>query len=625
MGRFSLSTVFSAILLLMSTLLPAQTFHVLRSGSNCGTLRLGFEKLANGYMRCDLREERNYLGVDDRSVTCRRHITILVDSAFHILSISGSDYSEEGEFTIKGSGVDGVLYLSRERKGGRVDSRRDVSTAIPDVFLPELAMRAEAPAPDRVFFLHDLSSRDARVRTTEDSLGTIHISVGNESAFGVSRNGEIRAWRMPAVDLAWESEDSPVAGIEPCDIDCGVYWDAGQVTLPTAVENIRSMDIRLTITRDVGARLTPEDLRQNIVDETQTGAAAVRLHLARTRQRHGDATLPIFDDELLDDLKESAMLPVTAESVREHAIAFRTMDRSARIAADRLQRWISTAFVTDRFVPLVAADRLALTPRGTALHAAMLFVTLARATGLPARLVLGMHPEEERWRSTVWTEVWTERWQSIDPATGDFIDDATHVKLLHASDVEELRAQAGRLQGVVRIDIIDVEESDPGAAGELRTGIYDGAYSDRLFKCIVRAPNGWMIERRAMDVQTDVVMAPEAGSDVRFELQLTRNPYPIATQAAFDAKVRALGTVLPDAEIQEKGEIRIGNRKIPYVLYSYSDTRGASAGRRITTADCILTIADRGYLFRFTAPSTDFRKYDGELQDILQSIQLIDK
>jgi hypothetical protein len=602
----------------------AQSYRVLRAGSDCGKLTLSFDRLANGYMQCEMREERRYQGIDDKSVTWRRNLTILVDSALRMLAVNGREYSEAGECIIKGSCVDGVLYLSREEKGGRVSSWREDCAAVPDVFLPELAIRADIPTPELVFFVRDLQSRAAGVRVSDEQDGSLNIVVGDGSEFLVSANGFIETWRIPALELAWESADRRVAGIEPCSIDCGVFWDAGQVTLPTEIGNIRSMEVRLSITREVGARLMPEDLRQSITRDNP-GGASVNLHIARLRQWHGDVTLPILEESTIEYQKESSLLPVTAEVVRDRALLLRAMTRSAGTVAGEIQRWMKARFIEDDFVPVVASDRLVRSPRGTSLHAAMLLVTIARAAGIPARLVLGFHPERGRWRSTVWTELWTGRWQSVDAVNGEFIDDAAHIKLLHTSDVTELREQAGRLRGAVRLDIISMEEIDAGEAGKLKTGIFDGAYSDRAFKCIVRAPQGWMIEQRVKSTQTDVTIAPEAGSEVRFEMQLTTNQHPLATRDVYDAKVMALGIVLAEPRILERGEVRFGDRKVPYVLYSYRDTRAGAGDRRITTADCIFTSAQRGYLFRFTAPSNIFHEYDGILQNILQSVVLFDE
>jgi hypothetical protein len=610
---------------LTGTVSAQQTFHVLRAGSNCGRLTLSYEKLSNGYRQCELREEWRYQDIDDKSTTWRRVLTVLVDSAMQPLSVHGREFSRDNEYRIDGSCVQGTMYLSRQDKHGEVHSHREDCNSVPDIFLPILLTETEIPFPRQVFSTRDLATRSAKVTSSELADGTQQINCDYGGTFVVAPDGGILSWSLPAIGLSYIESSSPVSGIEPCDIDCGVFWDAGQAALPTPVENVRGMTVRLSLTREVGARLIPEDIRQGFASEQPSSGAQVNLQLKRTWQRHGDETLPVRDDELLGYLGESPLLTVTAEGVRDRAAMLRAMDRGIGSIAGQIQQWMGGQFVRDIFVPSVQAQGLVRTPRGNSFHAAILATAIARAAGIPARLVLGVQPEQGRWRSTVWIEIWSGTWVSIDPVTGEFINDPVHIKLLHAENEIELREQAQRLRGALRIDALDVEEMDNSAAGALRTGVINGVYTDRDFRFSLRAPQGWMIERREKGVETELVISPEAGSDVRCEVLLSRYPYPIVTRDAFDAKVRALGVVLVDVEIADKGEIRIGELKAPYVLYSYRDTAPAAGARRITTADCIFTIFDRGYLIRFTAPSEDFRKYDAALQGILQNVVLYDK
>lgn len=622
MPRTHALTIALLVVICSAPIAAQDDYRLLRAGSDCGRVSIAFERLANGYRQCELREERRYTGVDNRSVTWRRTLTVLVDSVLRPVSVTGREFTPAGEFHISGSPADGALYLSRTDARGQVQSWREDGSGVPDLFLPVLVEETDLLLPSRVFFVRDLATRPSRVRleTGEGTPGRIIIDDG--SVIELSDDGHIVSWGYPTLDLLAVDPDLPVAGVEPCDVDAGVFWDAGQVSFPTPAENVRAMDIRLTLTKEVGARLVPTDQRQSFAERQPSEGAQAVLRLTRIRARHGEGLLPVRDDELLPYLAESPMLNVTAESVRDRAATLRAVDRGMASISGEMQRWMDERFVEDDFIPLADAGVLALAPRGSRFHAAILLTALARAAGIPARLVLGLHPEGDRWRSTVWTELHTGAWVSVDPVTGDLIEDALHVKLLHAEDETELREQAQRLRGALRIDVLAVEELVPGEAGALRTGILGGVYTDRDYRCSFKAPEGWKIERRKKATETEITIWPETGSDVRCEILLSRYPYPIATREAFEAKVRALGVVLVDVEVTEKGEIGIGDRKAPYVVYSYRDTRPNATGNRITTADVLFTIMDRGYLIRFTTPSDSFKRHEGELQDILQNIRL---
>lgn len=604
-------------------LLHAQpSYHVLRSGSTCGRLTISFESLENGYHECELREERRYTDIDDQGVTWRRTITVLVDSMLQPVSLSGHEFTRDNEYRITASRMQGTLYVTRQDRRGVVESSREDATGVPDVFLPILVSKTDLLYPEKVFSLRDLVTRRVSPRVTDTLDGRLRIEVGDGSVFLATEAGTILSWTLPALDLAYSEESLPMAGVEPCDIDCGVYWDAGQIVLPTTAENVRSMKVRLTLTKDVGARLVPEDLRQRFSVQPSPADTHVDLDLRRIRQRQGEAMLPVRDEELLEYLRDSPLITVTTESIRERAASLRGNERNIATILTALMDWMGATFVVDDFVPPVAADRLVTHPRGSMMNAGVLAVALARAAGVPARLVLGMRPEHGRWRGTVWMEAWSGRWLSIHPAEGAFLDDALHLKLLHAADERELREQARRLQGALRIDLLSVEEMDTTDAGSLRTGVINGVYADRAYRFSVRAPGGWIIEHRGNSAETEIILSPHAGSAVRCEMLLSRYPYPLQTRDVFDAKVRALGIVLTDVDIAEQGEIRIGTRKVPYVLYSYRDTGPGADGRRITSADLIFTILDRGYHLRYTAPSDEYQRYEPALREILQNLVL---
>ena len=613
------------VFLLSSPLAAQESFRVLRAGSDCGTLTLRFETMANGYRQCELREERRYVDVNDRSADWRRVLTVLVDSSFSVVALRGRESTPAGDFRISGAPSEGTLYLSREDAHGSVQSWRVDGSGVPDVFLPLLVTESDVTLPDRVFFVRDLATRPTTVKLSEGENGGTTIGLDDGSVIRLSRDGFLDSWGYPGLELCYTERSAPVSGVEPCDIDCGVFWDAGQAVLPTPPENVRALRVRLTLTRDVGARLAPEDQRQRFTEQQPEGNSAVNLRISRIRAKHGDEELPVRDEQLLAWLGESPLIRVAVDAVRDRAAILRAVNRSMGGIVTEMQRWMEEHFSGDDIVPLAPSDRLVRAPRGNCFNAAVLLTAIARAAGIPARLVLGLQVDGDRWRSTVWTELWTGDWVSIDPLTGAFVEDALHVKLLHAADETELREQARRLRGALVVNVLDVEEMIAGTAGALRTGILNGVYTDRDFRSAFRSPQGWHIERRAKATETEVTMWPETGSSVRCEVLLSRYPFPITTQDAFDAKVRALRVVLDEVEIAEKGEIRIGQTRAPYVLYSYRDSRPSGGGARIMTADVVFTIADRGYNIRFTAPAGSFRDHDAEMQDILQNVMLFNE
>ncbi|MDT8325391.1 MAG: transglutaminase domain-containing protein [Bacteroidota bacterium] len=620
----SLTPAFLLFLLLLPLSAGGQSRSYVfeREDAACGELTLSVERLANGYVEYSFREELRIRSIADREEQWLRECTILADTALRVISIDGFERRGEVKWDVKGSCVNDVLHMSREYSDGVTERWRDDCGALPDIMLAELLRHPARPYPGKVLSTRQFESSPAAVRITESG-GVTRIQLNAVMVMEVGGDGLPVAWVMPDYGMAYRSVSSLPPGA--CDLDGGVLWVGDAVQLPTAVENIRNMDVRVALTGTQPTRLFPEDHRQRVVNGAGFSADTMYLRIERAYQQFEEETLPLLDPSLLPYLKSSHYLSLDSDRIRDRAAVLRNWDRNAANVARDILKWCGDAFVEDALIPVLPADRFVQAPRGGALHAAILFVALARKAGIPARFVLGMLPSDGKWKSTVWAEAWSGEWVSVDPLRGEILQDAFHVKLLHAATFQELRQYAAQLRGTVHISVEKLERIDPSAAAELPTAIVNGVYSNRRYRCEIAAPEGWLLEERNIGRETVLTAVPELGSEVRFELHLFANPWLQPTEELFETRVRALSAVLVDAQVEEKGELIFGNRRAPYVLYSYRDSRAGSDRRRIRTADCMFSILERGYLLRFTAPQTEFDNYADQLKRILQSMKLYER
>ena len=81
-----------------------------------------------------------------------------------------------------------------------------------------------------------------------------------------------------------------------------------------------------------------------------------------------------------------------------------------------------------------------------------LFVALARAAGLPARIAAGLAYVDGKFFYHAWPEVLFDDWVAVDPTFGQFPADAAHLRLT----VGGLGRQADllRLMGPLKIDVL---------------------------------------------------------------------------------------------------------------------------------------------------------------------------
>ncbi len=94
---------------------------------------------------------------------------------------------------------------------------------------------------------------------------------------------------------------------------------------------------------------------------------------------------------------------------------------------------------------------------------AYLYTALARAAGIPTRVVNGLVYSEELqgFLYHSWTESRVEaRWQAVDPTFGQLTADATHIKLVEGENLAELMPLTDWV-GKLKIRVLEVEHQKP--------------------------------------------------------------------------------------------------------------------------------------------------------------------
>jgi hypothetical protein len=104
--------------------------------------------------------------------------------------------------------------------------------------------------------------------------------------------------------------------------------------------------------------------------------------------------------------------------------------RTARDSAERLTLWVAGQVATDASETGAATAGQALrTRRGNADGKARLLATLARAVGIPARVVTGLAVLPKGSFGHAWAELWIGGWVAADPTYGHFPASASLIRL----------------------------------------------------------------------------------------------------------------------------------------------------------------------------------------------------
>ncbi|UPU36425.1 transglutaminase-like domain-containing protein [Geomonas paludis] len=120
----------------------------------------------------------------------------------------------------------------------------------------------------------------------------------------------------------------------------------------------------------------------------------------------------------------------------------------------RLTTWVATqikADVIDSQSPLETLQK----GRGNCQSHARLYVSLARAAGIPTRFVSGLVYQGDGFLYHSWAESYLEgRWVSVDPTFNQVPADVTHIKLVEGESLDEMGSIAGMI-GRARAKVLE--------------------------------------------------------------------------------------------------------------------------------------------------------------------------
>ena len=193
-----------------------------------------------------------------------------------------------------------------------------------------------------------------------------------------------------------------------------------------------------------------------------------------SNRQHVDAVEDAFTDLTIDAgtipaslpreaaAPPAAMKPFLASSLTIQADAPPIMAKAAEIVAGtddpvvrakRILAWVDTEVGNSMKVSLPSALEVLQTLEGDCNEHTYLFVALARASGIPAKVVVGLAYHEGAFYYHAWPAVYLGAWVEMDPTWGQTGVDATHIALAEGELTSQL--QVVRTMGQLAIEILE--------------------------------------------------------------------------------------------------------------------------------------------------------------------------
>jgi hypothetical protein len=356
---------------------------------------------------------------------------------------------------------------------------KGASIAADSSFL-SLGAHPKVGAKTTVLYLNPLTvSLDKAVLVVE-AVRQVELSGTAYDAVRVSATtplGKVTSWEAASGETLWatlplgmamyrmpENDARSPDAAEPAHRDLGVAREepeaptpAGDFAVATAIVPDRPIEAPRAVRRlDIELSGLPSDLRP-ISDGRQTArpvAGGTEITGSYLFAVQADARR-LASDGSGDGryLKAAPYLDLDRREIRDLARKLRGPRGDARATASRIRGWVNRELTGDYGigVPRSAVDVLR-RKRGVCRDYATLFAAIARAAGVPTRLVGGIVYAEGRFYYHAWVECWVGAWQPYDATLGTDFVDATHVKLAHGdpTDMMQVYRAIGKLQARVR-------------------------------------------------------------------------------------------------------------------------------------------------------------------------------
>ena len=216
------------------------------------------------------------------------------------------------------------------------------------------------------------------------------------------------------------------------------------------VSRIEKLTLELTGLDDFAL---PEAPRQRVVSRKDDVTV-----LELSRDRPTDKPAPLTDEERKENLKATATMQADHEKIQKLAKEIVGDEKDPLKAATLLEKWVYKNL--RKTYDANADDALTVLENkaGDCTEHTLLFTTLARAAGIPARQVGGVvyvGGDNPSFGWHAWSEVHDgKQWVTVDPTFNQVYIDPTHIKFSEGAEDQAYLNVAGKL----KVKVVKVEK-----------------------------------------------------------------------------------------------------------------------------------------------------------------------
>ena len=214
---------------------------------------------------------------------------------------------------------------------------------------------------------------------------------------------------------------------------------------------------------DIQQTFPIDDMRQKLV---QKHSDYVVIDMgARILDKENNLRTPPELNSQQKYLLPTNLCPVDNKKIRSLALKLRGEDPAQGRWVVSIAEWIHNRMTPIEGIGIISAPEVLEGLKGDCTEYTVLMVSLCRTLGIPARAALGAMYIDGGFEFHMWTEVYLGHWQeidpmwlSVDPETGGYFVDATHIKFrdvsLNDATSQEINQTLMPILGEIEIQIL---------------------------------------------------------------------------------------------------------------------------------------------------------------------------
>ncbi len=163
--------------------------------------------------------------------------------------------------------------------------------------------------------------------------------------------------------------------------------------------------------------------------------------------------IPYTGKGLEEYAQESVLIQSKHEEIVKTASVILGGEKNSLEAARKINDWVHENLERTPTISLPNALDVLKSRKGDCNEHATLFTALARASGIPTKLVLGLVYLDGKFYYHAWNEAFVGEWIAVDPTFGQLPADASHVKFLEGN--LDKSSEILRLVGKIELDVVE--------------------------------------------------------------------------------------------------------------------------------------------------------------------------